>query len=186
MSLPKVEIIMGIDPGTNLMGYAFIRTGEKKPRLLQMGVLDMRKEEDHLAKLKVIYHEITRLITLFQPNVVAVEAPFFHKDVQAMLKLGRAQGMAIAAAFSQQVPVVEYLPKVVKKAVTGNGNAAKVQVAGMLKHLIIGEYDDKQNDATDALAVALCHQSHSTYSSPGAKKYSSWASFVSDNPDKLA
>jgi crossover junction endodeoxyribonuclease RuvC len=180
-------IVMGIDPGTNLLGYAVVRHEGKKPRVLSVGVLDMRKKEEHLDKLREIYDSLGKLIELYAPQHLAIEAPFFHKDVQAMLKLGRAQGMAIAAAFARGVPVTEYLPKVVKKAVVGNGNASKEQVAGMLPHLVENlDLTGLPLDASDALGVAVCHcfQASGTGASKG-KRYDSWGAFAKNNPDKI-
>jgi crossover junction endodeoxyribonuclease RuvC len=180
-------IIMGIDPGTNLMGYAVVRNEGKKPRVLSIGALDMRKLDDHLDKLREIHASLGKLLELYTPDHLAIEAPFFHKDVQAMLKLGRAQGMAIAAAFARGVPVTEYLPKVVKKAVVGNGNASKEQVAGMLPHLVENlDMTGLPLDASDALGVAVCHcfQSSGMGGSKG-KRYDSWGAFAKNNPDKI-
>lgn len=176
---------MGIDPGTNLMGYAFVRTGTKKPRLIAMGTLDMRKLETPIDKIRFIFEDLQRLIKIYEPAEMAIEAPFFHKDVQAMLKLGRSQGVAMAAGFATGIPVAEYLPKVVKKAITGNGNAAKEQVAKMLPHLIDGEIVAQYADATDALGIAVCHIFQSQQMLGGGKSYSGWGAFIKDNPNKV-
>ena len=180
-------IIMGIDPGTNLMGYALVRNVGKKPSVLGIGTLDMRKLDGHLEKLREIHLSLGRLLELYTPDHLAIEAPFFHKDVQAMLKLGRAQGMAIAAAYAKGIAVTEYLPKVVKKAVVGNGNASKEQVAGMLPHLVDNlDLTGLPLDASDALAVAVCHcfQSSGLGGQKG-KRYDDWGAFAKNNPDKL-
>ena len=174
------KILMGIDPGTNLLGYAFIQTNDKKPRLLSLGTLDMRKLDTHGDKLLHIFTELKRLIALYRPAEVALEAPFFGKDVQAMLKLGRAQGVAMLAALDSGLPIEEYSPRLVKQAVTGKGNSSKEQVAAMLKYLIEGEINADFIDATDALAVAVCHHVQSSKMTGTGKKFSGWKDFVKD------
>ena len=174
------KILMGIDPGTNLLGYAFIQTGQNKPRLITVGTLDMRKMKTHSEKLLHIFTELKKLIGLYRPSEVAVEAPFFGKDVQAMLKLGRAQGVAMLAALDCGLPIEEYSPRLVKQAVTGKGNASKEQVAGMLKYLIDGEIKADFIDATDALAVAVCHHVQSSKMTGTQKKFKDWKDFIAD------
>jgi crossover junction endodeoxyribonuclease RuvC len=187
MKKASEKIIMGIDPGTNLMGYALIRTQGAGFSLLGLGVLNFTKLDDPYLKLKGIFKEVSSLIDRFHPDELAVEAPFFGKNVQSMLKLGRAQGVAIAAAVSREIPVTEYSPRKVKQAVTGNGNAAKEKVAEMLVRLLGtqgGLLDGEKLDATDALAVAVCH--HYQASNPvskGGKK--GWDSFIRNNPDRV-
>ena len=182
----KTKIILGIDPGSNLLGYAFLQipADRKEPNVVSMGTLDMRGQEDHLGKLKQIFEELTALIKIYEPTEAAVEAPFYGKDAQAMLKLGRAQGVAMIAAATCGLSVVEYSPRSIKKAVTGKGNATKDQVAKMLPHLVKGNIDYKYIDASDALGVAFCHYLQSKSNGLGEKKFSDWSSFVKSNPDK--
>jgi len=177
----KERIILGIDPGTVIMGYALILVIGKKTDLLQYGVIRLSKYDNHALKLKKIYDRMCQLINEFSPDEVALEAPFFGKNVQSMLKLGRAQGVAMAAALAHEIPIVEYAPKKVKQSVTGNGNASKEQVAGMLAKQF-GIPEPEFFDATDALAVALCH-SHQKQGESGKAK--SWKSFITENPDRL-
>ena len=180
------KIIMGIDPGTNIMGYAFIGVNGNRARLIAMGVIDLRKCKDMYMKLGEIFTRVQGLIASFLPDELAIEAPFFGKNVQSMLKLGRAQGVAIAAAISRQVPIHEYAPLKIKMAITGNGSASKEQVADMLRRMLKIANDEMPQfmDATDALGAAYCH-----FIQRGApvseKKYSSWADFVNKNPDKV-
>ena len=180
------RVIMGIDPGTNIMGYAFIGVNGNRAHLISMGVIDMRKCKDMYMKLGEIFERVQGLIASFLPDELAIEAPFFGKNVQSMLKLGRAQGVAIAAAISRQVPIHEYAPLKIKMAITGNGSASKEQVADMLRRMlnISSEEMPQFMDATDALGAAFCH-----YLQKGKpvseKKYSSWADFVNKNPDKV-
>ena len=180
------KIIMGIDPGTNIMGYAFIGVNGNRARLIAMGVIDLRKCKDMYMKLGEIFTRVQGLIASFLPDELAIEAPFFGKNVQSMLKLGRAQGVAIAAAISRQVPIHEYAPLKIKMAITGNGSASKEQVADMLRRMLKIANDEMPQfmDATDALGAAYCHfiQRGTPVSE---KKYSSWADFVNKNPDKV-
>jgi crossover junction endodeoxyribonuclease RuvC len=189
-------IILGVDPGTLVMGYGLIAVKQKKARLLVMGVLKLSRHKDGYERLRLIYEKVAQLIREYEPSAFAVEAPFFGKNVQSMLKLGRAQGVAIAAAMNAGLPVTEYAPKTVKQVITGNGNADKEQVWKMLRHILDFEERPEYLDATDGLAVALCHLYQSTSISGttgkiGAKggpkgKKSSWASFVTDNPDRVS
>ena len=153
------KIILGIDPGTNVMGYGVIRATGNKAELVVMGVIDMRREKDPYLRLGRIFERVTGIIDEFLPDEMAIEAPFFGKNVQSMLKLGRAQGVAIAAAIHHDVPIHEYAPLKIKMAITGNGSASKEQVAGMLQRLLkINEADmPKFMDATDAVGAAYCH-----------------------------
>lgn len=180
------RVIMGIDPGTNIMGYAFIGVNGNRARLIAMGVIDLRKCKDMYMKLGEIFTRVQGLINSFLPDELAIEAPFFGKNVQSMLKLGRAQGVAIAAAISRQVPIHEYAPLKIKMAITGNGSASKEQVADMLRRMLNISNEDMPHfmDATDALGAAFCHfiQRGNPVSE---KKYSSWADFVSKNPGKV-
>src|SRR5687768_5378314 len=178
----KERIILGLDPGTTVMGYGVILVRKPKIDLLQFGVIQLSKYESHELRLKKIFDRVLSLIDDFHPDEVALEAPFYGKNVQSMLKLGRAQGVAMSAALSREIPIVEYAPKRVKQSVTGNGNASKEQVAKMLMTLFTIKELPKLLDATDALAVALCHHyQKSTIKS----KSKSWESFVKDNPARL-
>jgi len=179
-TVQKEKIILGIDPGTQVMGYGIIII-KKNPRLLQLGVLHLKKYEEHALKLKKIYERISQLINEYHPDEVALEAPFMGSNPQSMLKLGRAQGVAMCAALAKDIPVVEYAPKKVKKSVTGNGNASKEQVAEMIKRILNFESTPKLLDATDALAVALCH--HYTGNS-SMNKVSNWNQFLAQNPNR--
>ena len=178
----KEKIILGLDPGTNVMGYGLITVTGSKIHLLQFGVIHLSKYVGHELKLKKIFERITSLVDEYHPDEVALEAPFFGKNVQSMLKLGRAQGVAMAAALAREIPIVEYAPKKVKQSVTGNGNASKEQVAKMLMTLLHIKEMPKLLDATDALAVALCH--HFQKKDHPAKS-SSWESFVKDNEHRV-
>ena len=180
------RVIMGIDPGTNIMGYAFIGVNGNRARLIAMGVIDLRKCKDTYMKLGEIFTRVQGLISSFLPDELAIEAPFFGKNVQSMLKLGRAQGVAIAAAISRQVPIHEYAPLKIKMAITGNGSASKEQVADMLRRMLNIANEDMPHfmDATDALGAAFCH--FIQHGKPvSEKKYSSWADFVNKNPGKV-
>ena len=180
----KEKIILGIDPGTNVMGYGLIHCKGSKISIVQFGVIHLNKYKNHEIKLKKIYQRVTELIVEYVPDEVALEAPFYGKNVQSMLKLGRAQGVAMAAALNKEIPINEYAPKKVKQSVTGNGNASKEQVAAMIQTLLKFEEVPKLMDATDALAVAVCH--HFSTKFGGSNQSSrSWKSFVSDNPDRI-
>lgn len=181
---PKEKIILGIDPGTNVMGYGVILTEGKKYKLLQFGVIHLKKYETHELKLKKIFERITGILEEFMPDSVALEAPFFGVNVQSMLKLGRAQGVAMAAALARDIPITEYSPKKVKQSVTGNGNASKEQVAAMLQTLFSITELPKMLDATDALAVALCHHFHDGRLQTKGRN-EGWKSFIENNPDRL-
>ncbi len=176
---------MGIDPGTTIMGYGIIRVTGKKPEMLTMGVLHLSKIDDHALKLQRIFDRCIQLIDEFNPDEVAAEAPFFGQNVQSMLKLGRAQGVALAAALSRRIPVVEYAPRKIKQSITGNGNASKEQVAAMLCSVLNLKPTDlpKELDATDGLAAALCHHFQSNSPTLG-KGYSGWEAFVKQNPGR--
>ncbi len=180
---PVIEkIILGLDPGTNVMGYAVILVQLSKMKLIQFGVIQMGKYGAHELKLKKIFDRVLTLVDEFKPDEVALEAPFFGKNVQSMLKLGRAQGVAMAAALYREVPITEYAPKKVKQSVTGNGNASKEQVAKMLMQIFSIKEMPKLLDASDALAVAVCHH----YQNGLLKnKSKSWESFLKDNPEKV-
>ena len=181
------KIILGVDPGTNIMGYGLLRVTGNKAQMMAMGVIDMRKESDPYLRLGRIFERITGIIQEFLPDEMAIEAPFFGKNVQSVLKLGRAQGVAIAAAIHRDIPIHEYAPMKIKMALTGNGSASKEQVAGMLKRLLnIGEQDmPRFMDATDALAAAYCHFMQQGVPSSD-KHYGSWKDFVTRNKDRVS
>jgi crossover junction endodeoxyribonuclease RuvC len=176
------KIILGLDPGTSVMGYGVIVVQKQEIKLLQFGVIHLKKYVGHELKLKKIYDRVNQIIEDFMPDEVALEAPFFGKNVQSMLKLGRAQGVAMAAALTHGIPINEYAPKKVKQSVTGNGNASKEQVAAMIQNLLKFKKTDYLLDATDALAVALCHHFQGNTST---KKTQGWGAFLSNNPKRI-
>ena len=178
------KIILGIDPGTTIMGYGLIKIQGKNFELINMGVLHLSKLKSHELKLKKIFERTLQLVEEYKPDEFAVEAPFYGKNVQSMLKLGRAQGVAMSAALYRDVPIFEYSPKKIKMAITGNGNASKEQVAAMLKSLLNIEKLPKHLDATDGLAAAVCHYFQKNTSSI-SKSYSGWKSYVTNNPKKI-
>lgn len=178
----KEKIILGLDPGTSVMGYGIICIKGVSISLLQYGVIHLNKYAGHELKLKKIFERVLNLLDEYHPDEVALEAPFYGKNVQSMLKLGRAQGVAMSAALHRSVPIVEYAPKKVKQSVTGNGNASKEQVARMLMSLLSIAELPRLLDATDALAVALCHH----YQNGAVKtKGRSWEAFLKENPQRL-
>ena len=181
------RVIMGIDPGTNVMGYGVLGVNGKKTEVIVLGVIQLSKFESHYKRLHRIFERVSGLAAQYLPDEVALEAPFFGKNVQSMLKLGRAQGVAMAAVLRRDIPVAEYAPRTIKMAVTGNGQASKEQVANMLKHLLHMTDDQmpKLLDATDALAVALTHF-YETGKPEVAKGPKSWAEFLAKNPERLA
>ncbi len=181
------RIILGIDPGTSILGYGIIEVQGKQMKLVALGVLRLDKIEDHHLKLQKIFERCIELIDGFHPDELAIEAPFFGKNVQSMLKLGRAQGVAIAAALSRQIPVTEYAPRKIKQSITGNGAASKEQVAAMLQRVLqIADADMPEKlDATDGLAAAVCHFYQSSSALATGKSYSGWKSFLTANPDRL-
>lgn len=200
LSKEKIQperIILGIDPGTIVMGYGVIITQGKQAKLISLGVLKLDKYADYALKLKKIFERTLGLIDEYKPDELAIEAPFFGKNVQSMLKLGRAQGVAIAAAMSRELAVTEYSPKKIKKSITGNGNATKEQVALMLQRLLNFKEEHTYFDATDGLAAAYCHfmqndlslQNSATTTSnvkiPKSKRKTSWESFVGANPKRI-
>jgi crossover junction endodeoxyribonuclease RuvC len=183
----KTKIILGIDPGTVVMGYGLLKVEGQQVSLLDLGVLQPGKIKDNYKRLQLIFNTVSGLITQYKPTAFAIEAPFFGKNVQSMLKLGRAQGVSIAAAMRHGLDVTEYSPKKVKQAVTGNGNASKEQVMKMLQMLLHFKDNPKKYDATDALAVAFCH--HLETSGTGKIKLSkskSWDDFIKQNPGRVA
>jgi crossover junction endodeoxyribonuclease RuvC len=182
--LQTERIILGIDPGTNIMGFGIVAVEGNKLRLLTLGVLKLVKTDDHPLKLKRIFEKTLELIELYKPDEMAIEAPFFGKNVQSMLKLGRAQGVAMAAALYRSVPIFEYSPRKIKQSITGKGGASKEQVAAMLSRMLDFKEKPEHLDATDGLAVAVCH--HFQKSRPvKTTKYTGWKSFLSENPDRM-
>ncbi|SFW33495.1 Holliday junction endonuclease RuvC [Sinomicrobium oceani] len=166
------------------MGFGLIRVRGKQMHFMQLNELQLQKYSDHYLKLKLIFERTIELIDTYHPDEIAIEAPFFGKNVQSMLKLGRAQGVAMAAGLSREVPITEYSPKKIKMAITGNGNASKEQVAGMLQSLLGLKELPKNLDSTDGLAAAVCHFFNSG-KSIGGKTYSGWSAFVKQNEDRI-
>ena len=182
---PVTRRVLGIDPGTNLLGYAVVlQTGQKR-KLLALGAHKTSAGEA-AEKLRSIHAFLTELIDLHQPTECALEAPFFGKNVQSMLKLGRAQGVAMAVAMAKGLTVTEYAPKKIKVSVTGNGNASKEQVADMTSRLLNFSTDGIKLDATDAVATALCHLNQASGLGGAKKNYSGWGAFLEDNPKRVA
>lgn len=182
------SIILGIDPGTNIMGYGVLGCNKKSFEMITTGVIHLGKLENHAQKLKKIFERTLYLIDTYHPDELAIEAPFFGKNVQSMLKLGRAQGTAMAAALYRDMPIFEYAPKKVKQSITGNGNATKEQVAAMLQTLCKFDEIPSYLDATDGLAVAICHFFQGGKTETGlnkTKKNSGWAGFVKNNPNRM-
>ncbi len=190
MSQSEDRIILGIDPGTSIMGYGLIRIVKDEMCLITFDVLHLRKTDDYHIKLKKIFETTLFLIDRYKPHNLAIEAPFYGKNIQSMLKLGRAQGVAIAAAIFRNIPVTEYSPRKIKQSITGNGNASKEQIAAMLSTLLRidpGHQGLKQLDATDGLAAAVCHHFQSSRLNrdvAGHKSYSNWKAFLADNPER--
>ena len=195
----KERIILGIDPGTMVMGYSLILQKDKHLSLLRMGVLKLKQYDNQALKLKKIFERVLEIIDEYHPDELAIEAPFFGKNVQSMLKLGRAQGVAMAAALYRDIPIFEYSPRKIKQSITGNGAASKEQVALMLQKIIQFENLPEFLDATDATAAAVCHYfqrdiniicdndtvSKTVKIPKGKKSFNSWSSFIRDNPDKV-
>jgi crossover junction endodeoxyribonuclease RuvC len=182
--LPSEKIILGIDPGTTVMGFGIIRVEGNKIELVVLGILKLNKYEDHALRLKVIFEKTLSLIEQYKPDELAIEAQFFGKNVQSMLKLGRAQGVAIAAALHRTIPYFEYSPRKIKQSITGKGSASKEQVAAMLHRLLTLRETPETLDATDALAAAVCHHFQKGRVETG-KKFTGWKSFLSENPERL-
>ena len=182
--MAKERIILGIDPGTQVMGYGIIKCVGNKITLITFGEIILTKYETHALKLKKIFERTLGIIDEYHPDELAIEAPFFGKNVQSMLKLGRAQGVAMAAGLSREVSITEYSPKKIKMAITGNGNSSKEQVAKMLQSLLGLKELPKNLDSTDGLAAAVCHFYNSNNKSIESK-YSGWESFVKNNPKRL-
>lgn len=182
--MTQERIILGIDPGTTIMGFGLIKVVGKRMEFLQLNELKLNKYSDHYVKLRLIFERTIELIESYHPDEIAIEAPFFGKNVQSMLKLGRAQGVAMAAGLSRQVPITEYSPKKIKMAITGNGNASKEQVAKMLQQTLGLKELPKNLDSTDGLAAAVCHFYNSGKTEIG-KSYSGWSAFVKQNEERV-
>lgn len=194
----KERIILGIDPGTMIMGYSLILQNDNKLSLLRMGVLKLKQYDNQALKLKKIFERVLEIIDEYHPDELAIEAPFYGKNVQSMLKLGRAQGVAMAAALYRDIPIFEYSPRKIKQSITGNGAASKEQVALMLQKIIKFDHLPDFLDATDATAAAVCHyfqRSHNIIGSDddkkvvkipkGKKSFNSWSNFINNNPDRM-
>ena len=193
-SMDSEKIILGIDPGTMVMGYGVIREQGKQMELLTMGVINLKKLENQALKLKKIFERVLEIIDEYHPDELAIEAPFFGKNVQSMLKLGRAQGVAMAAALYRDIPIFEYSPKTIKQNITGNGNASKEQVAKMVHFILKTEEDPQFFDATDAVAAAVCHSiskgkdvNYTKHTTEKAKAHRrpDWSQFIAENPDRV-
>ena len=182
--LAHERIILGIDPGTTIMGFGLIKVVGKNMHFLQLNELQLSKYDNHYQKLRIIFERTIELIDTHNPDEIAIEAPFFGKNVQSMLKLGRAQGVAMAAGLSRQIPITEYEPKKIKMAITGNGNASKEQVAKMLQQLLCLKELPKNLDSTDGLAAAVCHFFNSG-KTVGEKSYTGWDAFVKQNENRV-
>ena len=177
------KIILGLDPGTNLMGFGIIKSNNTSIKLIQYGVIEMNMEKEHHKRLKTIFKTVNDLIKEFKPNEISIEAPFYGKNVQSMLKLGRAQGAAIIAGEMNKINIFEYAPKKIKQSVTGNGNASKEQLSEMVKNIIgIKKLEKNKFDATDALGAAICHLYQK---SNNQRPNKSWKNFIQSNPDKI-
>ncbi len=181
---PKERIILGIDPGTNMTGYGVIRTVGTVPELIAIGEIDLSKFDDHYLVIKHIFDRTIGIIDEYHPDELAIEAPFFGKNVQSMLKLGRAQGAAISAALTRSIPIFEYAPRKIKMSITGQGAASKEQVAAMLMNILKFQMADIKLDATDGLAAALCHF-YQTNKPVQDKAYNSWKDFMNKNPKRV-
>ncbi len=189
--MQKEKVIMGVDPGTNILGYGIIKvTGKNQIETLAVGVVMLNKLKEHTDKLKRIFERTLALVDQYHPDEMAVEAPFFGKNVQSMLKLGRAQGVVMAAALYREIPIVEYAPRKVKQSITGNGNASKEQVASILESTLKTKIESSYMDATDGLAVALCHHYQgevivATSAKKSKSKSGNWAKFIQANPERI-
>ena len=182
--MKQERIILGIDPGTTIMGFGLIKVVDKKMEFMQLNELMLKKYNDPYTKLKLIFERTIDLIETHHPDEIAIEAPFFGKNVQSMLKLGRAQGVAMAAGLSREIPITEYLPKKIKMAITGNGNASKEQVAKMLQSMLKIKELPKNLDSTDGLAAAVCHF-YNTNKPQQQKSYTGWEAFVKQNKNRV-
>ena len=180
------KIILGIDPGTTIMGYGIIKVTGENVSLIDFNDFSLKKLDNHYLKLEKIFSSLTEIIDKYNPDEIAIEAPFFGKNVQSMLKLGRAQGVAMAAGLVKEIPITEYSPKKIKMAITGNGNASKEQVAKMLQSILKFDEIPKNLDSTDGLAAAMCHFFNSKKISSLGTKFSGWQSYIKNNPEKIS
>jgi len=181
----KTRKILGVDPGTNILGYAILEIKDKQLHVQDIGVLKLKSFENHQTKLKEIFLQLQEIIEAYLPQYMAIEAPFYGKNVQSMLKLGRAQGVAMAAGMTMGLDIMEYSPKKIKQAITGNGNAAKEQVAAMLDNMLDFTVKEHYLDATDALAAAVCHYHQLTSGGISASKTTNWKKFLTENPGRV-
>ncbi len=180
------KVIIGVDPGTSRLGYGIIKVSGNTIETLSLGVIMLNKISDHPAKLQKIFERVSQLVDHYLPDEMAIEAPFFGKNVQSMLKLGRAQGVAMAAALQRQIPVTEYSPRKIKQSITGNGNASKEQVAAMLESTLKAKLDVRYDDATDGLAVAICHHYQGRLGVVSGGKNGGWDKFLKENPGRVS
>ena len=185
MKVQREKIILGIDPGTTIMGFGLIKVVGNKMSFLLLNELVLNKLDDHYLRLKYIFERTIDLIEKYHPDEIAIEAPFFGKNVQSMLKLGRAQGVAMAAGLSKEIPITEYSPKKIKMSITGSGNASKEQVAKMLQSLLGIKKLPKNLDYTDGLAAAVCHFYNQNNKLSSEKNYSGWSAFVKQNEKRI-
>ena len=183
--MSKITKIIGVDPGTNILGYAVITIDAKKPKVQDIGVIKLKGYEDHQTKLKEIYLQLQEIIETYLPSHMAIEAPFYGKNVQSMLKLGRAQGVSMAAAMTMGLDIYEYSPKKIKQSITGNGNASKEQVASMLDKMLNFTVIEHYLDATDALATAMCHYHQLSSGGNVRNKTNNWNKFLKENPGRV-
>ena len=182
--MKEKKIILGIDPGTTIMGYGLIKVENKQPGLIALGYIELHKLKDHYEKLQRIFERMILLIDEFKPDELAIEAPFYGNNVQSMLKLGRAQGVAISAALYRNLPIYEYAPRKIKQSITGQGNASKEQVAGLLKRILHIDQLPDNLDATDGVAVAMCHfYQNNILRTKG--EFKNWADFIRKNPARV-
>lgn len=177
--------LLGVDPGTNVLGYAIVEIRGKQLLAAEIGVVQMQHLREQQHKLKHIFERVSGIIDIHHPREMAIEAPFYGKNVQSMLKLGRAQGVAMAAGITRGLNITEYSPRKIKQSVTGRGNASKEQVAAMLTQILGVDLSDHELDATDALAAAVCHYYQSQSPLPGGKRYNDWSAFLKDNPGRM-
>ena len=178
------RIILGVDPGTNIMGYGIIKIADNQPVLGNLGIIELNKISNHYLKLKSIFEQTLELIDRYNPDELAIEAPFYGKNVKSMLLLGRAQGVTISAALSRSIPIFEYAPRKIKLSITGKGNASKEQVAAMLQSILKIDRIPEKLDATDGLAVALCHFYQNKITNASGS-YKSWNEFIRKNPGRI-
>jgi crossover junction endodeoxyribonuclease RuvC len=184
MAKTQEKIILGIDPGTNIMGYGVVELRDKNPVYIDMGIIDMRKTRDPYKSLQIIFRETIKLLDIYCPDELAIEAPFFGKNVQSMLKLGRAQGVAISAGLSRDIPIFEFAPRKIKMSITGRGSASKEQVAAMLSNILKIDLSPKNLDATDGLAAAVCRCFQGSSKIP-VSHTNGWKEFIRLNPERV-